>query len=277
MNIPIKLWRRVLKLLHFFRDPSRWDRPANHNSFRVDPDTIRREFPESEFAALFLQQNTLRSDKWASYLVAYERHLAPFRNGIVIRESGKTRKTGFIEIGVHSGGSLQVFSRYFSGNANLYGIDINPECAKLAIDDAQIRIGNQIDSDFLTEIVREMGKLDVVIDDGSHRVKDQFATFKTLWPYLSDGGVYIVEDLHTSYWRSFGGGYKHQDSFIEIIKDSIDGLHKWHSNQNFARRGLYAKTEVLSITLYDSLVVFEKCSKKAPMRCVFGAPPNAVS
>lgn len=39
---------------------------------------------------------------------------------------------------------------------------------------------------------------DVIIDDGKHSMKAQQTTLGTLWPYLNDGGIFIVEDLHTS-------------------------------------------------------------------------------
>ena len=39
------------------------------------------------------------------------------------------------------------------------------------------------------------GPLDIVIDDGSHRVHHQIATFRHLFPQLSEHGIYVVEDM----------------------------------------------------------------------------------
>jgi len=48
--------------------------------------------------------------------------------------------------------------------------------------------------------IREQGyQFDIIIDDGSHISEHQMLTLKVLWPLLRSGGLYIVEDLHTSY------------------------------------------------------------------------------
>ena len=52
-----------------------------------------------------------------------------------------------------------------------------------------------------------MGGIDIVLDDGSHNMKDIIVSLESLFPMLNDGGVYMIEDLHTAYWRKFGGGY----------------------------------------------------------------------
>lgn len=36
---------------------------------------------------------------------------------------------------------------------------------------------------------------DLIIDDGSHKPRDQAATFRNLWPLLAPGGVYAIEDV----------------------------------------------------------------------------------
>ena len=45
---------------------------------------------------------------------------------------------------------------------------------------------------------------DVIIDDGSHLNQHQIFTFETLYPFVKDGGVYVIEDVQTSYWSSDG-------------------------------------------------------------------------
>ena len=137
-----------------------------------------------------------RVHKWTHYFKIYERHL------------GKFRGTAFkmLEIGVNGAGSLDMWRRYFGPGATIFGIDINPDCAMLDAPETPVRIGSQADADFLKRVVEEMGGLDVVLDDGSHRAKHQRASFYALFPLLSEGGLYIIEDAHTSYWLRFGGG-----------------------------------------------------------------------
>lgn len=40
---------------------------------------------------------------------------------------------------------------------------------------------------------------DIIIDDGSHLNADIIAAFKNLWPVLNPGGLYCIEDVHSSY------------------------------------------------------------------------------
>jgi len=75
-------------------------------------------------------------------------------------------------------------------------------------------------------------------DDGSHIPEHQLLTFNTLFPKLEVGGVYIIEDIETSYWTKEGlYGYEtkyglgHPKSIIEIFKNAVDGVnHKYLVN-----------------------------------------------
>ena len=49
--------------------------------------------------------------------------------------------------------------------------------------------------------------IDLVVDDGAHTSEAQLASFAILWPHVSPGGVYVVEDTCCSYWPEFGGAY----------------------------------------------------------------------
>jgi hypothetical protein len=58
-------------------------------------------------------------------------------------------------------------------------------------------------------------------------------TFNTLFPALREGGVYIIEDVETSYWTKGGlygyqtrYGYKHPDSIVEIFKEVSDSINR---------------------------------------------------
>lgn len=48
-------------------------------------------------------------------------------------------------------------------------------------------------------------EFDIIIDDGCHIVEHQITSFKTLFPLIKPKGMYIIEDLHTSYWKEYGG------------------------------------------------------------------------
>ncbi len=100
-----------------------------------------------------------------------------------------------LELGVHSGGSLRMWEEYFP-NAEIYGIDISDSNVHFA-DDSRIhfRLGDQADEALLERVSDEVGQWDIVIDDASHIAKDQIISFETLWPRVSAGGVYCIEDI----------------------------------------------------------------------------------
>ena len=86
----------------------------------------------------------------------------------------------FVEIGVLNGASLRTWKDYFP-NANIFGIDIDPECKNLEEDRIKIFIGDQNDDDFLKTIKTEIPQIDILIDDGSHITRHQIKTFNYLF------------------------------------------------------------------------------------------------
>lgn len=67
---------------------------------------------------------------------------------------------------------------------------------------------------------------DVIIDDGSHHSSDVMKTFAQYFPLLRDGGIYVVEDLHCSYWSEFEGGLFLRSSAISFLKIIIDIINR---------------------------------------------------
>ncbi len=148
------------------------------------------------------------------YTRVYERYLEPLRD----------RELSFLEIGVQKGASVKMWEEYFP-NSRIWGIDIKPDCEQYASERISIRIGDQTDRGFLRELAAEAGPFDVVVDDGGHRMEQHRVSLEELWPSLRRGGLYFVEDLHTAYRESFGGGFEHEDSTIELFKGLIDSVN----------------------------------------------------
>jgi hypothetical protein len=232
----------------------------------VEPE-IRR-FPEQPFeidnevARLFHTHDGRLAAKWDHYHRVYDRYFSRFR--------GQNFK--FLEIGVSHGGSVQVWRKYFGPAATIFGIDVDKRCA--VVDDPpsiNIRIGSQADLSFLRSVVEEMGGVDVVLDDGSHWVSHQRASFEALFPVLSPAGIYIVEDLHTNYWRGmYEGGWKRRSTFIEQMKDVVDDLHGWWHTKPQRLAGAHQVIE--AVHFYDSMVVIEKRPKTSPFSRASGTP-----
>ena len=184
--------------------------------------------------------------KWHHYIPLYDKYFSNFRN----------RKVRFLEIGVSEGGSLQMWRRYFGEDAIIFGIDINPECEKYNGFAGEVRIGSQDDEYFLESVVAEMGGIDIVLDDGSHRMDHIVATMRILFPKLNNLGIYFIEDLHGAYWIGYGGGFRNKNNFFNKIRDLIDDMHHWY-------HGVDLKEKLISdscsgIHIHDSIVVLEK-------------------
>ena len=189
-----------------------------------------------------------RLHKWMHYFEVYDRHFARFRG----------RAPVVLEFGVSQGGSLQMWKEYFGPGVRLFGVDINPECRRFEEEGVQILIGDQGDRDFLRSVANAVPTIDILIDDGGHALEQQIATFEELFPHVQPNGVYLCEDLHTSYWHRWGGGYRKRGSFIEYSKNWIDALHAWHSREPRRLAVSDFTRSAHSLHYYDSIVVVEK-------------------
>ena len=243
------------------------------DAFDISLEEARRRVEEpGELTRLFLDHEGSLLSKWIGYLDVYERHLSPYRAGFPL-PGGRRRPLRLLEIGVSHGGSLELWRRYLGDDAVIFGVDVDPRCTKFDGTAGQVRIGSQSDRAFLRGVVAEMGGVDVVLDDGSHRAKDQEASFDTLFPLLSSGGMYLVEDLHTSYWAAeYGGGYRRPGTFVELAKGLVDGMHGWYYRWPRPARRAWAQEQITGICFYDSIVVIAKADRGRPGRVNVGTP-----
>jgi len=191
--------------------------------------------------------------KWHHYFEIYDRHFSRFRNTDV----------RIVEFGVSQGGSIEMWRHYFGPQAEIVGVDINPECARFERPRVRIVIGDQEDREFLASLRQSCPRIDILIDDGGHTMRQQIATFEELFPHVSENGVYLVEDLHTSYWPRWGGGYRKRGTFIEYSKNFVDQINAWHSKDPALRVTEFTKTAG-SLHFYDSVLVIEKRRVAAP-------------
>ncbi len=200
--------------------------------------------------------------KWQHYFEIYDRHFFRFRN----------KEVHIVEFGVSHGGSLQMWKKYFGPKAKIYGIDVNPECKKLEEDRVQIFIGDQEDREFLKSLASSIPKIDILIDDGGHTMRQQIHTYEELFQKIDENGVYLIEDLHTSYWDNYGGGHLKHNTFIEYSKNFIDYINAWHSeNVNSLDVNDFTKS-AYSLHYYDSILVVEKRPMQKSFHSMTGTP-----
>jgi hypothetical protein len=210
----------------------------------------------------FLENTGRLMNKWEHYFEIYDRHFSRYRGTDV----------HVVEFGVFHGGSLKMWKNYFGHQAKIYGIDINPHCKQLEEEQIEIIIGDQEDRKFLQSIGKSIPRIDILIDDGGHTMKQQINTFEELFPHIAQDGVYLCEDLHTSYWYKYGGGYKKSDTFIEYSKNFIDYINAWHSWEPKRFKISDFTKSVYSLNYYDSILVIEKRPIERPHSLMTGSP-----
>jgi hypothetical protein len=193
------------------------------------------------------------------YTQHYQHHFAPLRR----------KKLNIIEIGIGGysnpkggGKSLRMWKAYFS-QSHIFGIDIHD---KTYHDEQRIKTfkGSQVDEDFLKRVVAEIGTVDIIIDDGSHYNDHIITTFKILFPLLSSNGIYVVEDLQTSYWEKVSGehwgGSKDlmaPHTCMNFFKSLVDGLnYEEFTIDDYTPT--YFDRHIISMHFYHNLVFIYK-------------------
>lgn len=201
-------------------------------------------------------------NRWLHYLDVYHQHFGRYRGHSPV----------VLEIGIFHGGSLELWHKYFGAGLQLYAVDIDPECRKFEDEKTRILIGDQADRAFLAQVRREVPPVDILIDDGGHTMDQQIATFEELFPHVTERGVYVCEDLHTSYWNEYGGGYREPGSFIEYSKRLIDKLNAWHSRDPAQLAADDFTRSAYAMHYYDSMLVIEKRPLQPPRKIYSGKP-----
>jgi hypothetical protein len=132
-----------------------------------------------------------RTDKSSihhDYLTFYERFFEKFRD----------QQVKILEVGIHRGFSLEVWREYFQ-RGTIIGADIKPLVPAPPSSRITIEVIDQSNIEDLVQLGIRHGPFDIIIEDGSHLWEHQITTFRTLFPFVRDGGIYIAEDLQTNF------------------------------------------------------------------------------
>ncbi|MCP3476612.1 hypothetical protein NLM33_41220 [Bradyrhizobium sp. CCGUVB1N3] len=201
-------------------------------------------------------------DKWEHYITKYSELFL-----------GLPPKVALLEIGVYRGGSLRLWSEYFSSDSVIVGVDKNPHCKTYEKANIKVAIGDQGDQRFLSDLSAQFGGFDIVIDDGSHLVSDQIASFQAL--IRSTRCAYVIEDTHAAYWQAPPS----KADLSNFLIQQFDTLHEWFvaagTSESFddAKWINQHQTEIsdlrrrlVSIELLDSMMIFRLGTNPPPKR-----------
>jgi hypothetical protein len=183
----------------------------------------------------------------------YERFISPFY---------ASRDGAILEIGIDQGKSLRMWLELFPF-LHIYGIDRDLQGSG---ERHTIMKCDQSSETDLDSALSQISKpLFIVIDDGSHVPSHQILTFNKVFPRLEKGGVYIIEDIETSYWKNsqiygypVNHGYQNQESTIEIFKKNVDAVNIEFCRKDFAPTVLKHTEEIVSVTFSRNCVIIIK-------------------
>jgi cephalosporin hydroxylase len=177
--------------------------------------------------------------KWEHYFDIYHRHFSRFVN----------QQVNVLEIGIYSGGSLEMWRSYFGEKSHIYGVDIEEACRAYENDHISVFIGDQADRTFWKTFKESVDGIDIIIDDGGHTAEQQQTTLEEMLPYLRPGGVYLCEDVH--------GTFNKFSAFVT-------GLVKELNNANLIPGPIlqtsvsHFQSKIHSIHFYPYVIVIEK-------------------
>jgi hypothetical protein len=100
----------------------------------------------------------------------------------------------------------------------------------------------------------------------------QITSFEELYPHIQPHGVYLCEDLHTSYYPPYGGGYRKDGTFIQYATRLVDQLHAWYSTEPDRFRVDEITRSTHGLHFYDSVLVVEKRPIAEPTASKTGKP-----
>lgn len=196
---------------------------------------------------LALHFGTDKSTAHHGYCDTYERYFAPLRDEpITLLELG----FGGYHYPDRGGAGAKMWAEYFQ-NGTIVTTDIY---AKNTVGHNRIFFyqGDQTDGKFLLEVIARTHRPDIIVDDGGHQVDTVIKSFEILFPMLKPGGWYVVEDVHTSYFKDHGyGGGWHDGTSMNYFKRLTDHLNAEHN-------GLQARPDIQAIHFWKQQVFILK-------------------
>ena len=167
--------------------------PAVPFNTTTSPTPPSEELPS--FTELLIQS---KSDKYHRhhYEKFYEKWFAQYREKPSLK---------ILEIGAEAGKSLDFWSNYFTDAALVLGLaygvsSTGVEDKAEALKKVRVIRGDQAKSDTMAQLKAE-GPFHIILDDGSHVPEHEIFSLFSLWNSIIPGGMYIIEDLETHYWK----------------------------------------------------------------------------
>lgn len=195
---------------------------------------------------------------WHGFTPIYDQHFKTI----------KKRAQKVLEVGVFFGSSIKMWHSYFE-NATIYGLDTfegnqgngtkfanadaywnevkanpNPRIKLFKVDQADDK---QLEEFTASELD---GTFDVIIDDGSHIMRDQQQTMAILFKLLRPGGYFIMEDLHCALKvNEYGVLPDFSNSTLNLLEE-FQKSKKWLSPYCTQEQKQFLESEIRSVEIF---------------------------
>jgi SAM-dependent methyltransferase len=199
----------------------------------------------------------------------YERYFRDYRESAV----------NICDIGIDQGRSLLANQEYFT-NATIHGVDISDKSIyrterirTYMVDQGNVK---QL-GDFFSEMRFKGIDFDIIIDDGSHDVAHQQMTFGKLFDLLKPGGIYVIEDMCTSFFKEGVNLYGYTQTREKMDNNTVNFL------TNRPLRSPWIDSEKLDRMDFeiDYVIVFDKLNRNIPyldvFPCINDYPPRSIT
>ena len=199
------------------------------------------QYKECESYKSFVK-SPYRSFKNTSYFQVYDELFGKY----------KGKPITFVEVGVFHGGSLFMWRDFFGSNARIIGVDLSPAAEKWKQYNFEIFIGDQSDPNFWKSFFKQVGPIDILLDDGGHTFEQQILTVHNSFKNINNNGLIVVEDTHTSYIKEFG--FPSKFTFVQWAKNIIA-----HNNKRFdGIKGTCSEYSdyIYSVNFFESIICF---------------------
>jgi 23S rRNA U2552 (ribose-2'-O)-methylase RlmE/FtsJ len=233
------LLSKLPNMVRGFNHSQHWEAMATEHTVPYTPECETQPGCTNPLKRFFDSRKTGRGIwKWIHYFDIYHHHFSKFVG----------RDVCVLEIGVYSGGSLEMWRHYFGSKCRIYGVDIEEACKCYENEYTEIFVGDQEDRDFWKDFKERVPAIDIIIDDGGHQSEQQIVTLEEMLPHLRPGGVYLCEDVH----GLDNGFFAFMQGVVKNLTAAEPGDSEFHINPS------EFQAWIRSIHFYPYVTVIEK-------------------
>ena len=189
-------------------------------------DKHEQHFKDMGLDELFEKYN---SDKASKFVINNEKinghNYSPFYEKY-FKKYKELNNLRILEIGSLKGAATASFYKYFN-RPKIICADINPFQLQVFSKNIRAIYLNTQSKDSIKNLSSFLDKdFDIIIDDGSHNIKDQIITFNTFFRKLKKNGIYVIEDssqyLSASHLNPDNLDYGSKEILLSIKNSGLD-------------------------------------------------------